>query len=347
MSQHAHHTVWVLGAGFSRSLGGPLLDDFFSPGLQPTIDIAAQQLKVRDAEALVTLQSIYSGNQLLKRGEKPPFRPWSDPEQFISLLEDAENSPNSNAARLLAQCGVAADTHGRYARAARAYITLATDHFVPREFADISGRESWQPYVRWASRVRQAGDVVVTFNYDRVVELASRQEIESLPPNFDHRSAEKPWLLKLHGSVDWYITPAGNIAPAHPDRGIDVLNAGSDPAIGVPGHAKYERARKDFSSLWTQACAELKLARRVVFIGFRFPQGDGSARDKLLGAIAQNTHPAFETHIVLGPDVRDPQVLRVHKLIEWPLRGRTLAGLQGSVYAQPLYAEDFIALYDW
>lgn len=57
------------------------------------------------------------------------------------------------------------------------------------------------------------GDVVLTFNWDVCPELALYAAGRDFSRAYDVRSTELPWLLKLHGSVDYLIVAAGGPRP--------------------------------------------------------------------------------------------------------------------------------------
>jgi hypothetical protein len=75
------------------------------------------------------------------------------------------------------------------------------------------------------------GDIVLTFNWDVCVELALHDAGREFSRAYDVRSTELPWLLKLHGSVDYLIVAAGGplleifeplgVAPPSPIPGIE------------------------------------------------------------------------------------------------------------------------------
>src|SRR4051794_22739033 len=75
------HTVWILGAGFSKSLGGPLLVDLFRQ--QPYEDLVHILGEKRAAQVSWT-QALYNF------GVK---RLWDDAEEFLAYVEAAAGNP--------------------------------------------------------------------------------------------------------------------------------------------------------------------------------------------------------------------------------------------------------------
>lgn len=346
MSQ-PQYTAWVLGAGFSYSLGGPLLAHFFSPSLGAALSAALQHKKLPalDRDALKTLSNIYFGPDGAKHAVLDPTRPWRDPEQFLILLNEAAEDSSSRARGLFNGLGYS-DLEKLW-RAATAYVTLATDIFVPANAALTKDLENWQPYRRWARHVVDATDVVISFNYDRVPELASDDRLKANTPDLNFQEVHRPWYLKLHGSVTFRNTGSGVVRDDE-RSGLAMLAESLDVAIGVPGRAKYQRNNTSFRPLWDAATDILKTARRIVFLGFRFPPGDAGALQELLGAIGENNHRELQVDVVLGPNVHAPDVVRMRRLLEWALMSdgrRNERQAAERVRVEPLFAEDYLALF--
>src|SRR5664280_1186264 len=75
-------TVWILGSGFSRSLGGPLLHELISTsGLNSVVST------YQSKERLVEARAIFKAGLDLEL--------WSDAESFLDRLDVATEHPNS------------------------------------------------------------------------------------------------------------------------------------------------------------------------------------------------------------------------------------------------------------
>jgi len=343
MKAFPNYTVWVLGAGFSRSLDGPLLQDFFSTTLRPRVYRLVERLGGALPRAdLDVLERAYWGGDAGASGQIPVGQPWRDPEEFLAWLDTAYADPQSREAGVMKEAGHDSRRVEMLRSMARRYIAIATDEFVAEDWRPLQRVERWRPYFDWARRVRDRTDVVITFNYDRVVESASAGMIEPRLPS--DRGGNRPWLLKLHGSVNWRQGTNGVIGE-HEKSGIALVNDSHDPVIGVPGPSKFAATTGDLRSLWVDATECMKLVSRIVFVGFRFPPGDSEARRQLLDAITANENPDLHVHVVLGPTTNDPQIVRVEKLLERAL-ARKHTDAAARVHVEPLYAEDFIALDD-
>ena len=387
----AMSTVWVLGAGFSRPLGGPLLDDFFTQRLDGSLEAWVRDINLSlqhplgPAEELPRrmrrhfcgrarddLETYRHDKELLKR------RPWRDAEEFFELVDIAFSSSPAvsnqlNATRLralqaLKRCSSDPNDFGkpdeefRQTKASmpdkiRWYMALACEAFLP-ESAELTWLERWSPYRRWAAMAGE-DDWVLTFNYDRVVELsaaaagkadhlwrkpyvpaqcATKGAGEDDPGDSTSRSESR--LLKLHGSTSWGIPKGEEPLESHPLTFEEVDWSSSQsplqfmaenrwvPALASPGLDKTLQTRPEgmFADLWKQAEEALLNAGAIVFVGYRFPESDEEAKRRLLQAIRYNQSPVLTVRIVLGPRGRNASDIdRVEGMLRWALRNRLVA----------------------
>jgi hypothetical protein len=127
---------------------------------------------------------------------------------------------------------------------------------------------------------------VITFNYDTSLETLFRHHNQEFYyPCLPGQSGELP-LMKLHGSLNWqyFDTPY--------EKSITVLGTSVKPEHFIKGYAQPEivgptffkqeitidfqsdcRARY-YKTLWRFAWEQLKDAKKLVFVGFSFPQTD-------------------------------------------------------------------------
>jgi hypothetical protein len=237
-------------------------------------------------------------------------------------------------------------------------------------FENAQQMEKWGPYFTWARRLT-AEDCVVTFNYDRVLEILaddnntklSTESVVAGQYHSDRVQASKcAEIIKLHGSVDWTFTK-GSRPPAEfenyrvplefvrgkPD---DALTCAADAiAIATPGPTKAELASGRFGPLWTRARNKIKDADAIVFVGYRFPPTDAMAREQILDAIETNTRPHIDLHVVLGPQDA-PDVARLEEMLKHVGRNAkrqdTPPGFNGGkafrVVRHRLWSQDFLQL---
>lgn len=373
-------TVWVLGAGFSKGLGGPLIQDLLSHRELPVLQtlspgkthtgVAEEQLKAR-------LFSRYGQER----------RYWDHAEQFLDLVEtaEAEEDFEEHLADKKDKAG-ATFSHGhlllrtmlkntvRYPETETIEQGAREKYFkqVPgpahnfgsiRELAvatrralaaDCSlflrsaglGTERWSPYVDWAQQLGPR-DTVVTFNYDHAPEL----------------------LATVDGSKLRIIEPAKELGPL-----IESVrrHEGKAPVLKVHGSVTWRRNGN--------AIEPLKLGdpaigdpRTDVVIGVPGPGKRFLIRETLrslwsamLTALAEARHVIFVGYrfpptdadsrrdllATLGATAKRGVALRVQTVLgprtdsDESIRLAQLLGHAGvgNVHPVPLYAEDFLGL---
>jgi len=368
-------TTWILGAGFSRSLGGPLLQDFFSPSWRARIEAWKPNTKLSDEgedlleehwSEIENLHSRYDWEAVERHRQ-----PWRNAEEFLSLLDSAGSKDLDSGSRKAAKSvlqtrepdsGFLSEFQPKKARdAAILYLSIATDCFLD----SLDGAKSldrWLPYRRWVQQL-QRGDAIIDFNYDQVVERAfaaegKKEGLQKYLPIHGEKGAsnqEKTLLYKLHGSVAW-SKKSDTIVP---HRSLnEVLNKELLPVIGMPGPDKgssTSKLRRHFKSLWDAAMKEIRSSDKIIFVGYRFPQTDAGAKSQILDALENSS--AKRVHLVLGPDISGQDMSRMLGMLGWcykPNNIQQLAwgaryDLPGSrhivVTPEPMWAEDFLGLY--
>jgi hypothetical protein len=368
-------TVWIVGAGFSRSLGGPLLDDLLSG---PSIQFA---------------QTLYGANPFLSASSPtgivrslfencgpdataPGRRLWRDAEAFLDHLDAAASNEMGPAAKRLqmAKTIAFANPSGgsnwpEVRTAARRLVAAACSSFLlttgPEE-------ERWQPYHAWARELEITTDTVVSFNYDRVLELLIGKPkrdrgFQVFPPNaLSDVEQIAPYVFKLHGSVDWKREEKDNAVTYSVQTDPEFALTCDPDAIGIatPGPGK-RIAVQELARVWEEAGRRAKKAEIIVFVGYRFPPSDAEARTKLLDWIRENESPHLELHAILGLE-RPGDVGRLEGLLRSTClragrtEGRPNRALGNAIYdanglaslrtfkmtVHALYAEDFFTVWD-
>jgi hypothetical protein len=135
------------------------------------------------------------------------------------------------------------------------YMAIATSAFTYRMDEEASTPERWMTYVDWM-RSLPDGDAIISFNYDRVVEIVRDREKREIS------------LVKLHGSVPEAKALEGLVKQGRP---VD--------SIKVPGPLKI--ADLD-SQVWKDAAEHLRTATRLVVVGYSFPESDPFGRNFIL-----------------------------------------------------------------
>lgn len=365
--------VWILGAGFSRSLGGPLLTDLLGTAATDRVTACYPQNPYRllHDEGAETVRSLF---RYFGPRAAPGERRWEDAEQFLDALDAVSTARDHTAPGFMAMHSLVTQFghSGNYplirslATSGRRLMAAECSAFL--EECDTA-TERWDPYRRWARLLRaphvagpqQVTSTVITFNYDRVVEIAAQAErVEIAPvlpsanpsPNEHTTYLGRTNLLKLHGSVDWRRKPeSGGYEVASP---LHALNCPDEElVIATPGPRKRKVASEDLCELWAAAVHAIKWADAIVFVGYRFPPSDSEARRRLLDAITANEVRHLFVHTILGPNRSDPASARMTGMLHFALRRRerTLRDHPGTyqrytLNQHPLYAEDFLDLFD-
>jgi hypothetical protein len=384
--QAEKRVVWVLGAGFSKPLGGPLLPQLLSRRLEkeiqarfPSSDANAPYSRVH-AQPTAIVRNLYEYGLSDERLRSPAsishkMNLWAHAEEFIDYLDTALEPPPKDGANphavLLTQIvrevsGSNGPSLPQLQAAARRIVAAECCAFLQ----NVNPRsERWQPYRTWLRSLRPS-DTIVTFNYDRVIETLCDAQDADASHNRGSPSCVMPlvpsrmddpgvWsgccpLLKLHGSVDWKRT-------TQPPNPRALFEATADPvfaltcedeeiAIATPGPSKFEASR-EFVDVWSVAESALSRADAIVFVGYRFPETDADAREKLLQSIGANRARHLAIHIVLGHLGHDS--IRLRALLRYVAgrNGRDESGPRYQtpnflVHSHPLFAQDFFSVLD-
>lgn len=345
----AKKVVWVLGAGFSRPLGGPLLRDFFRPEIwaklrayyDPTTYPLLYGADCRVAHAL------YNYGIAFRNGKVPADRwidanlrnsdgehLWEDAEEFIAFLETAALKPDSGEAKRIAdlvqriannQNPEKPDTQS-LAGAAKRLVAAECSTFLVG--ADLKS-ETWLPYVDWARRLcRRTGEplyesTIITFNYDLIPELLEEKirTITVEDPSKETAPYNVAAVIKLHGSVNWSRAdqPDGRTVTFAIEKADYAMTCDAkNLALAVPGPSKLEITGR-LNEFWDRAVRALMKADAIVFVGYRFPATDAISRKRLLDAIRDNQQPYLAVHAVLGPNTGEPDTIRLQELLRMTL----------------------------
>jgi hypothetical protein len=362
--------VWVLGSGFSKPLGGPLLTELFTPG-----SFKSLERRVPDNPTATLACEIYNYGRgyfrgsLFRTAQNPRGEVlWDDAEQYIDLLDSA-----SETARLIVDRATYAisNSHGttlrktdidRIYHAARQILAAECGAFAWDASVD---QERWSAHVGWA-KLLNGRHTIVTFNYDTALEkIASHIEKE---PGFvggpavmlPGRSPAEPGFkgraltLKLHGSVNWK-DEEGKVLRAENDD-FAMQASPKQLVLCTPGPSKQDDATRLLGDLWQQAELMLKGADAIVFVGYRFPPSDAVARRFLLSAIEARAKSdqlrPLAMHVVLGPNSQD--AARLAELLRYAAErggmredaGRSWVRKEHfRVRVHEMYSQDFFTVY--
>jgi hypothetical protein len=338
MAVYNKYTVWLLGAGFSRALGGPLLDDLFRKRMW------GDDEQVFPATEYPSLGwDLYLSRLFCEVGKEEGR--WQNAEDFLAFVDAAHRNSTRPGKGILQLIGGRTGDKTRFLGRLREtdLYTQASNRFLSSPTplrralaAECSAflmgldgdEEIWQPYRTWASTLDPGRDTVISFNYDLVLEKLAAENGSKLKvmmpnecPQVASDKTEMPQdvvpVLKLHGSVDWKKNAAGEIV--RDDLKKILADEDVPPFIAAPGRSKQD-AVKELGPLWVQAERALERAWALEILGYGFPATDTMARTKIQTAFSAGNGPSGEAvrriDVVLGPDTNRPEAKRVQALLD-------------------------------
>src|SRR5712664_19440 len=370
--------VWILGAGFSQSLGGPLMNNLLAPELAEDLAVTydpATFPKLFDQAARCAhwlhnygrkfelgepeledakwswRKTIYTRDdrRALLHDELSGERLWWDPEVYLSALDSAAAHLDGTRAKRLQRAlekffEREKTVYHRAERPTISQIAAAARRLFAGQTSSFVDALDWDeelcaPYLRWAKELIGPQDYIITFNYDLVPEKISEKTKKLVALLPNEKpSGQCPPVLKLHGSVDWMRTNTGVIARASEHEAL--ICDDNELAIATPGPGKLD-VSKLLEPLWGMAENALREAFAVILMGFRFPPADSHARARLLGAISSNRMAGLSARIVLGHKSPD-DATRTQVLLRYAMERRQMG--RPTTYIEPLLAEDFFTV---
>tara|TARA_A100000171_G_C2124511_1_gene142715 strand:+ start:595 stop:1668 length:1074 start_codon:yes stop_codon:yes gene_type:complete len=339
--------VWILGAGFSRHLGAPLFHELFSPEMEMLVaaEYPRQSGFERLHEGLSQVGREYArGSGQLVLESKPVPAAWQDPEKYLEVLSGWAENPESAFAPYRENAGP-----GFWSRLLAASLRrLAAEVTCCYSNGRAINGERGLAYQQWASGLEVGKDVIVSFNYDTIVESLNISGLFTLlgaPSLTDERSFQgKVPLLKMHGSVDWKRVN-GAIQQCGIDETIGDDRQFDEFAMAIPGTGKLGFSQ---ANQWLWNCAEqfIQGAEFINFVGYRIPETDGLALNSICKSIRRRCESSKRIdlpviNIVLGP-VPTPERARAEGLMRL-LLGEVASAKQWikKVHVHDMWAQDF------
>lgn len=210
-------------------------------------------------------------------------------------------------------------------------------------------------HVRLVESLRP-GDVLVSFNYDCVLDDALRraggQNWSALhgygfPPRrtvvgsayWEPKTpaatpADTIYLLKLHGSLNWQLPP-GDAGEIYLKQRLHQMYGTPRFTIIPPEWNKGAREQPVFNLLWRRAFRAIQMAEQIVIVGFSFTPTDLHVESLFRLALAQSR---LRTLVVANPSSDDRH--RIRRIFARPLAAnqavvRQYESLQAMVAAWP------------
>lgn len=323
-------TVWVLGSGFSRPLGGPLFSDLFTEVSQRFRKFAFEKTHPAacDKHTVAALKLYRAPNEYCN---------WIDPEDFLSRLDNAvEHGPQSASYTVLSRIlseGLREpfDNLESVAVAARRVLAAECSAFL---IDNPTTLEHWIPYRNWAKTLNSK-DTILTFNYDQVLERI-KTNLKIVLPGQDG-IAPVAAVLKLHGSTSWRCD--GSKIVESGDEFFALNCNANEMVIASPGPRKTKLVQS-LETLWNIAESKLETCKRVVFLGYRFPPSDAESKHRLLSALRKNNFEP-DAHIVLG--LRNDDSTRLMQLLKF---SNPIFDLSTYLRDIHLWAQDYLEVYN-
>jgi hypothetical protein len=316
--------VWILGAGFSKSLGGPMLSELLTA--ESLEGVLARWAGAFEKDLPRKVQHFYAGGAKGFSNMGAVARYWEHAEEFLERLDRASRAQDDDPERAVLSAFAEelsgspwlnkAGFTGSLFREGFERIRLTALKIMAAECCAFLANpdlksERWHPYVRWVETM-SPDDTVITFNYDRVPELLGMDvptPITLFKPRTFTRAPgglvpkERPTkVLKLHGSVSWCMTSRG--LECHDDQQALYCERSNQLGMATPGPSKREMIdetvtietdddgriglQKPLKPLWNAAAEAIRDATSIVFVGYRIPPSDAYTRKWLVEALREN-----------------------------------------------------------
>jgi hypothetical protein len=309
--------VYLLGAGFSKEVGLPLQDDFL---------LVAKEVFFKNPDIYRHFEKVFEYQDKLTKMKKYLNYPLLNLEHLFNLIEmdvfysdnDEKRNIKNDFIKLI--CDVLIDrTPNPFSHDSTGNLEMnnSYQHYLP--FIDLFIKQH-----RNDGRLILNGDTIISFNYDLILEGAGcyynweREQnmtwaynntnnfikfntifgktniindqlpiffIKNRPNTFfsnenvfseDDNSIK---LIKLHGSINW-------------------KRAGDTRAFIVP--PTWNKSEREIRALWDEAYNELIDAKRIIIIGYSFPETDIYVKSLL--ALALNENKVLQNIYFINPD---------------------------------------------
>jgi hypothetical protein len=326
--------VFILGAGFSRDAGAPLVSDF--------LDIAREFLddpnSGLDDEERGLFECVFEFKKRVAQAREKFRIDLDNIEQLFGLIEmshrlnlDTKSSAVRDAMVYLIAKALQLSTEKKRGRL---HIRIRPNPpTVPSPWTQLFHQSEMVEHNTFQSdiyryfalllsgkfddsaKAQSRANVVITFNYDIVLDNALRRigydpdyALENAA--FDgERNAQKIELLKLHGSTNWAICPPPcskiqvmrdekftNLAADFRARTCGLCNGPLRHLLVPPSWDKSEY-REVMRPVWKKAEEALKTAKRICIIGYSMPETDSFFKFLLALGLAEN-HRLFRFIVV-------------------------------------------------
>jgi len=278
-------TLFILGAGFSRPAGGPLLREM--------LDETNEQNKAIVGEFWETAE-------------------WQVIRRLVSTLPQDEQNVEGVFNALSSRAFLGKNV-GRYA--ARTLMDRLVGYVAALVGGRVRSPRGMEVYDHFLRDVLGNDEsAIISFNYDFVLEELLMEGYGGLDYGFPAtsryryyrlRNARKgPYLFKLHGSINWVICGVCRTIWLHDRLALGRRGApcprsscqGKLRLLIIPPMWNKEPVAKDIELLWREASALFPQSEEVLIIGFSFPHADRLALDLIRNGLSANPDARVYVH---------------------------------------------------
>jgi hypothetical protein len=316
------HNVYILGAGFSKDAGAPLIHDFLDRA-RGFFDDPDSELDLHERSQF---EEVFRFKRELARAREKFRIDLDNIEELFGLVEMSQRLGSAPPATRDATVYLIAktlqlaikDTGNR----PQVRIGLATGYASQASFINYvrrgpSGGDVFDTdvYTHFAvllsgkyddqSKLASRSNAVITFNYDLILDdalarVGIKPGYELTDAVFDEPSVERTVpLLKLHGSTNWAICEKcnqihilGQKATTDPEmfrsrQCAKCQKPGLRLLLVPPSWDKSEYS-EIMRPVWRKAVEALKTATRICVIGYSMPESDAFFKFLLALGLAEN-----------------------------------------------------------
>lgn len=258
--------VFVLGSGFSESLGLPTLAHLF----QKMMERDERPGENDKNNVLCALEVLYPNFK--KKKSPPAYPPFEEFLSLVYLSRDFEGSIHED---------------GYWEQKEKSSLRLLIDYI-----ADKSKQAESSNLLKSFINTLKNGDVIITFNWDNLIERSLFEQKKRI--NFKKRDGASVTVLKLHGSINWQIISDshrltspnsvvwlydGKICHTKDYTFYDLWDSLDQyPFIVPPVASKHPSANSFLKEIWWEAFNALVEAKQIVIIGYSIPDDDLQSR---------------------------------------------------------------------
>ncbi len=297
------HNVYILGAGFSREAGLPLMTDFLhkirnkfedpssnlSNHLQKDYEIvldyrnglrACRDYIQVDLDNIETLFSLIAIDCIYDHPDN--INKLRSIRRVIADIVSSENTKPSKANFLVSRRGLDTKAENALGKSflaspppGRSFnldkeIPVDAYTFFTAMLGNITTSNAWHK------------NTIITFNYDTIIE--DRATTLGVPIDYGFKSPDESnsvKLLKLHGSINWKRDSVSDEP--------QILTEGElndDPLILPPTWQK--NPEKWLQKTWSEALSSISEATNIVIIGYSMPETDSYFKHLITSGLSKN-----------------------------------------------------------